>query len=219
MNNGIIEVFATGGIAPYQYSMNNSNFQYNNVFTGLTGGLYSILVTDSKSCTDTVSLQVGNLRSNLSANVSVLPDSDCIGDNGSFTIHVAGGVSPFTFRVGSGTPMRDSIFTNLNFGQYTIVIGDATNCTYSLEVTVPRVATSISWQRDIAPIINLSCAKSGCHIEGSGRSNFTKFEEVKRMAFQIKSRVVSKSMPYDAVLPEEQIQLITCWVDDGALEN
>lgn len=44
-------VSATGGIDPYQYSLDNVNFQSSNVFTGLsTGRTYTVYVKDANEC-------------------------------------------------------------------------------------------------------------------------------------------------------------------------
>jgi len=84
---------------------------------------------------------------------------------------------------------------------------------------VPRANTGISWANQIKPIVDVSCAKSGCHVNGTGRIDLTKFDVVKANAAQIKTRVVNKSMPFDGTLTADQIELIACWVDDGAFNN
>jgi len=218
-NNGQVEVAAIGGIAPYHYSLNDGDEQSSNVFTDLLPGKHFVKVSDANNCYDTVSFEINNFQSNLSAMVFITNDSGCIENNGSLKVRPLGGVAPFTFRLGSAPVTTDSIFTNLNFGQYTVAIEDDLTCDYSIVITVPRASTGVSWLNEIEPIITTSCAKSGCHVPGTGRLDFTKFDEVKIAAGQIKSRVVSRSMPFDGTLPDNQIQLIACWVDDGALEN
>ena len=47
-SEGSIEVFVSGGVAPYQYSINaGSNYQSSNKFSGLTAGTYTIKVRDA----------------------------------------------------------------------------------------------------------------------------------------------------------------------------
>jgi hypothetical protein len=48
--NGQIQIYATGGIAPYQYAINNSSFQSGNIFQNLSYGTYTIAIRDVMGC-------------------------------------------------------------------------------------------------------------------------------------------------------------------------
>ena len=75
---------------------------------------------------------------------------------------------------------------------------------------------------DVSEIIQSSCAfTSGCHGNGSrnGPGALTTFNQIKNAAAIIKSEVVSKRMPLGGSLTNSQIQSISCWVDNGALNN
>jgi len=62
---GSITAFASGGIAPYKYSINNGNsFSTSNTFTNLPFGNYSVWIKDSIGCLKTVSASI-NGNSNL----------------------------------------------------------------------------------------------------------------------------------------------------------
>jgi hypothetical protein len=50
---GSITVSASGGLAPYTYSINGTSFQTSNVFSNLTNGSYSVVVRDANSCSGT----------------------------------------------------------------------------------------------------------------------------------------------------------------------
>lgn len=78
--------------------------------------------------------------------------------------------------------------------------------------------TLVSWQNDILPIMITSCATEKCH-DGITRRDWTNYDEVKRFSVSIKNRTQDKSMPFDGPLPQEQIDLIACWVNNGALNN
>jgi hypothetical protein len=77
---------------------------------------------------------------------------------------------------------------------------------------------TISWQNDILPIMTTACATSGCH-NGVSRRDWRDYNEVKQYADVIKRKTQDRSMPFDAPLPQHQIDLIACWVDGGALNN
>jgi hypothetical protein len=46
-NQGTITINATGGIAPYTYSINGGAYQSSNTFTGLTPGIKTISIKDA----------------------------------------------------------------------------------------------------------------------------------------------------------------------------
>jgi hypothetical protein len=78
--------------------------------------------------------------------------------------------------------------------------------------------TVVSWQSDILPIMVNSCATEKCH-DGITRRDWTNYDEVKKYAVSIKKRTQDKSMPFDGPLPQDQIDLIACWVNNGAENN
>jgi SprB repeat len=218
-NSGEVEVQATGGFEPYSFSINGQAAQASSAFNSLSAGNYSIAVLDSKKCTATVSVEINNFTSTLTATAVTTQNSVCLSPNGTLKVKPTGGTAPFSFRINNGTSSGDSLFSNLTHGTYSVFVRDAKNCTHTFTATVPRTNTGVSWSSQIKPILDVSCAKSGCHVAGTGRIDLTKFDVVKSNALQIKSRVVSKSMPSDSSLPADQISLIACWVDDGALDN
>ncbi len=218
-NSGEVEVQAIGGFEPYSFSINGQAGQTSSVFTSLSAGNYSIAVLDSKKCSATLAVEIKNFTNTLTATAVATQNSVCLSPNGTLKIRPVGGLVPFSFRIDNGPSSPDSIFSNLTHGTYSVFVRDAKNCTHTFIATVPRTNTGVSWSTQIKPIIDLSCSKSGCHVAGTGRIDLTKFEVVKSNALQIKSRVVSKSMPFDSSLPADQISLIACWVDDGAFEN
>jgi gliding motility-associated-like protein len=62
--NGVITVStATGGVSPYTYSIDGTNFQSSNTFN-VNPGSYTVTVKDANACTKTYSVQVG-LTNNL----------------------------------------------------------------------------------------------------------------------------------------------------------
>lgn len=78
----------------------------------------------------------------------------------------------------------------------------------------------ISLDQDIMPIINLNCATSLCHLDGQSPLLNTN-EAVIANAANIRSEVEAMTMPPGGQVPlsAEEIELISCWVEDGALNN
>src|SRR5690606_17392842 len=50
-NNGSLNALASGGTAPYTYSINGTDFQATGLFSGLVTGNYTISIKDSSQCT------------------------------------------------------------------------------------------------------------------------------------------------------------------------
>ena len=87
----------------------------------------------------------------------------------------------------------------------------------------PSSCNSISakFAADVNPIIQNNCAIGGCHGNGNnnGPGPLVTFDQIKNAASQIKTSVVNKTMPRGGTLSSAQIQAISCWIDNGALNN
>lgn len=77
---------------------------------------------------------------------------------------------------------------------------------------------TVSWQADVLPIIQQSCAISGCH-NGISRTDLRRYELAKANASDIKAFTQDRSMPFEGTITQQQIDLIGCWVDAGAPQN
>lgn len=58
--NGKIAATGIGGVKPYQYSLDNENFQDSGVFNNLTPGLYTIFIKDAAGCIVRRKIILGN---------------------------------------------------------------------------------------------------------------------------------------------------------------
>jgi mono/diheme cytochrome c family protein len=90
-----------------------------------------------------------------------------------------------------------------------------------------RITTKVTWDREIAPIVQARCA--GCHTAG-GRSTIalTTYDEARPWAAAIKEEVLTRRMPKwnaargfgdfanDPSLSPFEMALIVAWVDGGA---
>ncbi len=77
-NGGAIAVTASGGLAPYTYSLNGAAFQAANTFTGLTQGNYTLVVKDAFCGTLTKTIAIG-FTDNLTVSVSPIDTLVCAG--------------------------------------------------------------------------------------------------------------------------------------------
>lgn len=91
------------------------------------------------------------------------------------------------------------------------------------------ITTKVTYSREISRLIYKHCAS--CHREGGSSFSLTTYEEARPWAKAIKEEVLERRMPpWDAVkgfgsfkndegLTQEQIELISDWVEGGAPEG
>lgn len=216
---GSIEVMMTGGSGQNEFSINNSAFQSSPLFTNLSAGAYVIIGRDKNQCADTLLVSITNFSSDLSATAQATANTECLGGNGRVEISAAGGTTPYLYGINNGQLTADPVFDGLEDGLQQVKVVDALNCAFELSVTVPKGDRGVSWINDIKPIIDTRCAKPICHVAGTGRLDLTKFANVQANATVIKTKTQDRSMPFDEPLNQDQIDLIACWVDDGAKDN
>ena len=98
----------------------------------------------------------------------------------------------------------------------------AGSCTYDKEVIPENLieCSEITYSQNVKPIIDSSCAISGCHIAGTGLPSWETLSTVQAFADEIKRRTEIRDMPRGGgVLSIDEITTIACWVDGGALDN
>lgn len=217
--NGSISVSGTGGNGQLIYSINGSTFQPTGEFTGLAADVYTITIKDAEECTATQQVTVST-ESEMTITTTINEDNECLSDNGQIIATATGGQAPFEYSIGSETNSTGA-FHDLASGSYALMVKDATNCSASEMVNVPRGDTGTSYNTQIKNIITTNCAVSGCHNGDNGANiNWTVFDNVKNNAGNIKTRTQNKSMPPDGrTITAEEIALIACWIDDGAKNN
>src|SRR6187551_216253 len=217
--NGSITANATGGKSPYTFSIDGTTFSSTQTFNNLSAGTYILTVRDANDCDRTVEATVGGVGVAASATVDI--DSGCKGTNGKITVTASNGTQPYTYKLGNASFVSSNTFTSLATNTYQVTVKDAGGCEFV--VAGIKVTSGVSYQNDIKPILEANCIKSGCHNGDNGaQRNWSVFANVQAKASGIKTRTGNKSMPKDIAptgLPQNQIDLIACWVDDGALDN
>jgi hypothetical protein len=81
--------------------------------------------------------------------------------------------------------------------------------------------TNKAFAADISPIIQSTCAVSGCHAAGSfnGPGALTSYTEIFNSRTAIRTAVASGRMPQGGSLSTGQKNSIICWIDGGAPNN
>ena len=99
-NNGTATVTATGGTAPYSYLWSNAEDSL--FIDSLVAGDYSVVVTDSLLCTDSITITVTEppVLTAVADSIDVL----CFGDStGTVSVVAQGGVGDYTYLWDTGT--------------------------------------------------------------------------------------------------------------------
>ncbi|WP_370086173.1 SprB repeat-containing protein [Ekhidna sp.] len=218
---GSITVSGSGGIAPYTYSLDGVIFQSSSEFTGLVAGALTIHVMDSDGCTAKLNSTLntdGGLVVSLSST-----SSDCLSATGSIEVTASGGDETFTYSLDGGTAQSESTFSSVSSGDHEVTVTDGAGCSATKSV---YVNSGVSLINDIMPLLASNCtsgAGAACHDGSNGSDrNWTVKNNVINKAQNIKARTQSGNMPRAGSgqsLTQAEIDMIACWVDDGAKDN
>ena len=132
-STGSIAVIAIGGTPGYLYSLDQNNWQTQDIFTDLSADLYTIFVSDSNSCIGQITLEITEpqmLTGNLFVNqVSCFGFSDA-----SVTSQIQGGVMPYSYEWNDSST-ADSL-SNVAAGVYSLIVSDSNNCLFTDSIQV-----------------------------------------------------------------------------------
>jgi CHU_C Type IX secretion signal domain/SprB repeat len=135
VNDGTVTVNSTtGGVAPFQYSIDGGALQTSATFTGQGVGNHSVTAVDANGCiSNTFDVVVGSgvtiSSTNTPSAVTV-----CLGSDGSVDISgITGGTAPYDLSIDNGatfpvTDVTTNTFTGLTAGNYNVVIRDNSGC-------------------------------------------------------------------------------------------
>lgn len=152
-NNGKIVIAATGGTAPYSYSLNGGAYQSGNIFN-VGAGTYTVDVKDANGCTIP---PITNINVTQPAALTAAPattNATCDGgNNGTINIVPAGGTSPYQYAISGGTFQTASNF-NVAPGTYDITVKDVNGCSYQVTGIVVGLTNNLTYtaMTDPAPI-------------------------------------------------------------------
>ena len=133
-SDGSATVTPSGGTAGYTYLW--SDGQTNATATNLSAGNYSVVIKDANLCSITKNFTVTE-PSSLSATATAINNVSCNnGSDGSASVSVTGGTSPYTYSWNTSPIQTNSTATNLAAGTYTVTITDFTNVVTTANVTI-----------------------------------------------------------------------------------
>lgn len=159
--SGSITINATGGTAPYLFSIDNGvSFQSSNLFTNLCSGAYTILITDVNGCTSSIITGNVNEPTPLDATSADFP-ADCGATNGAASVFPLGGTPAYTIIWSDNllNPIGQTTNTAINLGAgiYIATVTDANGCQTQTSVTISNTNAATATATTISPTCNGDC--------------------------------------------------------------
>lgn len=148
LNDGSIKLSPKGGISPFQYKLNDGEFGTESEWKDLPAGDYTWELKDSRNDLHTGEVTIQN-PDDLALNINI--------SGGDLELEVSGGTPPFIYSIDNGGVFFDThIFTELDPGDYSIIVKDDSGCTVTGQAL-------ISSSKDIAnnPYVLLPNPTSG----------------------------------------------------------
>lgn len=135
--SGIIKVKASGGFAPYKYSLTgeSTSYQTRDQFINLAAGDYTVYVQDARGNSDTETVTILGPDAPVTGEVTMV-NPLCFGENAEATVTASGG-TPFVDAEGNlyynylwndPNGQTTATATGLKAGEYTVTVIDANGC-------------------------------------------------------------------------------------------
>ncbi len=135
--DGSVIVQGTGGISPYQFSLDGNTFQEADTFSHLSKGRYTLYIIDQAACLDSNYAEI-NAKAGLNIIDVVTQPTACSEPSGSIEINVSGGTAPFEYTIDNHPAQFVPSFEQLGFGDYFIQVSDASGCLADTLVKITR---------------------------------------------------------------------------------
>ena len=131
--NGRARARVTGGLSPYTYNWNNT--QFDSIATGLRAVIQRVTVTDGIGCSDTASIVVLQPNAIKYDSLTSIPATCSNQATGGARVVVSGGTQPYRYTWLPNGATTASI-SNLQAAKYTVTVRDFNNCAKTDSVIV-----------------------------------------------------------------------------------
>ncbi len=161
--DGKILAQATGGTGILYYSIDGGQtFQTNGIFNDLGPDSYTLVVKDTNDC-ESSPVQINVIEpDSLLTGLAVVSPINCNGiATGTLKALTNGGTKPYQYSLNGAPPVSDSIFDNLQPGNYSVTVTDAKGCVVNSSVSALSAP----------PAMNVSASVLGqlsCHDSDDG---------------------------------------------------
>ena len=156
--DGIAYVSISSGTAPFGYQWSPTG-GFSDSATGLSAGIYTILVIDSFGCQSTGSVTMIDAGAP-NINVTGFTDVTCFGgSDGDATASISGGTGPYDYYWSNGDSTigggLTNLVTGLSAGSYDVTVTDAGSCSNFASTTISEPSTGVS--ADSITSADISC--------------------------------------------------------------
>ena len=110
--------------------------------TGISGGTYTLTITDANGCSIDTTTSIQNITGGFTASITSVTDENCGDATGAIDITVSGGTNPYTF-LWSNTAVTEDL-TGLSAAAYSVTVTDATGCSIVLDTIVNNITGTLS---------------------------------------------------------------------------
>jgi gliding motility-associated-like protein len=146
LSDGSALAVAGGGTGVYSYTWSCMPAQFTSAANNLAAGTYSVTVKDGNGCLIT---QTINLTQPVAVTSNAIATSNYNGQNiscfgytdGSASVTVSGGTSPYSYIWNSIPTQTNAAATNLSAGTYSVLVKDVNNCAYTATVSLSQPAS------------------------------------------------------------------------------
>ena len=150
---GAATVSASGGTAPYTYSIDLGIFGASPTFTALAAGTHTITIKDAQGCTTTVTVIITQPATIALVTSSVA--ATCTSATGSASVVVAGGTPAYTYLWTPGLGSTTANYNGVTAGNYSVLVTDFNGCT---QTAVVNVGSNPGGTATVSSSTNVSCA-------------------------------------------------------------
>jgi gliding motility-associated-like protein len=133
-SNGVINITSSGGVTPYQYSLNGTTYQTGSTFN-IAAGAYTVYVKDNNGCIKTQPNVTITQPAPLTLSATTSAASCNGGADGVITATAGGGNSGFQYSI-DGVNFQPSNTFNVTAGNYTVTVKDGNSCSSTTNTTV-----------------------------------------------------------------------------------
>ncbi len=126
--DGNIQIVASGGIQPFEYSVGNSQFISENTFRGLLAKEYTITVKDSAGCEKDTTFMVESPEKIVITTKSVPNDCDGYDNTGVIEASVEGGTEPYNYLWSTSPEQSGNSIKGMPNGTYKVTVRDFNEC-------------------------------------------------------------------------------------------
>ncbi|MEO7044676.1 MAG: hypothetical protein ABI091_05165, partial [Ferruginibacter sp.] len=155
-SKGSIIASGNAGTTPYSFSIDGTNFQNSNLFTGLSSKSYTVTIKDAQGAINTTSAIIKNMPGPQISATNVA--ASCLNNDGKITI--AGiGFGILEYSLDNMIYQQVNSFSNLKAGNYTSWVKDMNGCKSSFPVVI-----------NINNNLSLSAGSDFSICEGTGKT-------------------------------------------------